>query len=460
MKDKFYKLTPILHTWVENIVKHPTSLFTYIAQFGSPVNIHHLRPFEENIRAYERILDKYSIPHTIFFARKANKCLEIPIRAAALGQGVDTASQRELQQCIEAGIDSRKLILTAAVKNSALFKLAAQHNIAVVLDNDDELQLAQNTAQSAGTMLEINIRLSGFHCDGKKMHTRFGFNIDSVPNLLRNLSSSHPNLYYTGLHFHLNGYDIAERVAAIEQSVQLIDELAAQHITTKSLDIGGGILMNYLYSEEEWLDFHTALREAITEKIPELTYQNDPLGIVKINGELFGEPTIYPYFNKIHKETLLEEILTSVSSIYRVPVHQLFTDRQLELRMEPGRSLLDQVGCTVAKVAFRKRDTEGRLLVGLEMNRTQLRSSSADFLLDPIHLPINGRTNTDERVFGYLVGSYCLEQELILKRKIQFNSYPEIGDLILFPNSAGYMMHFYESEAHLFELAKNIFIPH
>src|SRR5690606_20144165 len=68
----------------------------------------------------------------------------------------------------EAGIDSRKLILTAAVKNSALFKLAAQHNIAVVLDNDDELQLAQNTAQSAGTMLEINIRLSGFHCDGKK----------------------------------------------------------------------------------------------------------------------------------------------------------------------------------------------------------------------------------------------------------------------------------------------------
>src|SRR5690606_35246081 len=85
---------------------------------------------------------------------------------------------------------------------------------------------------------------------------------------------------------------------------------------------------------------------------------------------------------------------------------------------------------------------------------------SADFLLDPIHLPINGRTNTDERVFGYLVGSYCLEQELILKRKIQFNSYPEIGDLILFPNSAGYMMHFYESEAHLFELAKNIFIPH
>src|SRR5690606_30436681 len=121
-------------------------------------------------------------------------------------------------------------------------------------------------------------------------------------------------------------------------------------------------------------------------------------------------------------------------------------------------SLLDQVVCTLAKVAFRSEDSEGRLLVGLEITRTQLRTSSADFLLDPIHLPKREDQEAKNPCYTHLVGSYCLEQELILKRKVRLKSYPEIGDLILFPNTAGYMMHFYESEAHLFELAKNVFL--
>ena len=127
--------------------------------------------------------------------------------------------------------------------------------------------------------------------------------------------------------------------------------------------------------------------------------------------------------------------------------------------MEPGRSLLDQCGLSIAQVAFRKTDSAGNLLVGLAMNRTQLRSSSADFLVDPIHIPKQPKENNlSMQSHGYLVGAYCLEQELILKRKLTFQQYPEVGDLIAFPNTAGYMMHFFESEAHLFELAANVFV--
>src|SRR5690606_9297660 len=131
--------------------------------------------------------------------------------------------------------------------------------------------------------------------------------------------------------------------------------------------------------------------------------------------------------------------------------------RGISMRMEPGRSALDQCGITVARVAFRKRDSQGNLLVGLEMNGTQLRSSSADFLLDPIHIPSATVTNSVSPVDGFLVGAYCLEQELILKRRIRFKAYPQVGDLVVFVNTAGYMTHFYESEAHQFELASNVF---
>lgn len=458
MDNTFLPLTPILHRWIQDIIEQPITLFRAIEQHGSPINIHHLAPLEENIDAYVGVLTKYNITHKIFFARKANKCLELAQAAAHAGQGVDTASYRELQQCVESGIANRQLVLTAAVKNRSLLELALQHDITVVLDNEDELQLAQDVAQEKKRTMEINIRVGGFFVENQRLPTRFGFPIDRAVACVSGLADKYPNLVYTGLHFHLNGYSVSERVAAIEQSVRVIDELANEGIHTKSLDIGGGILMNYLQSEQEWLDFHQALREAVLGKRSALTYQNDALGMVKIDGQLHGEPTVYPYFNKLHKEHLLEAILTTPSSIFNVPIHQLFTARNLEFRMEPGRSLLDQVGCTVAKVAFRKEDSEGRLLVGLEMNRTQLRSSSADFLLDPIHLPKREDQEAKDPCYAYLVGSYCLEQELILKRKVRLKSFPEIGDLILFPNTAGYMMHFYESEAHLFELAKNVFL--
>ncbi|PQZ85195.1 hypothetical protein CQ016_14190 [Arthrobacter sp. MYb222] len=60
--------------------------------------------------------------------------------------------------------------------------------------------------------------------------------------------------------------------------------------------------------------------------------------------------------------------------------------RGIQLRCEPGRSLLDGCGMTLAQVAFVKTRSDGLPLVGLHMNRTQCRSTSADFLVDPLLL--------------------------------------------------------------------------
>jgi len=35
---------------------------------------------------------------------------------------------------------------------------------------------------------------------------------------------------------------------------------------------------------------------------------------------------------------------------------------------------------------------------------------------------------------------------------------PYIGDIICFPNSAGYMMHFYETQSHLYDFTTNLVI--
>lgn len=450
-------LTPLLHSWVKKLIAHPESLHTAIEQYNSPLNVHSLIPFQENITEYQKVLNELNLKHKIFFARKANKCLTFPMAAAQAGEGADTASYRELKQCLDAGISPKDLILTAAVKNEKLLNLAVENQVTVVLDNSDEWELLKSILTKKQKQVTVNIRLGGFQFDGKILPTRFGFSLDEAFEFIQQIHNQEAFVNFTGLHFHLNGYSVEQRVAAMEQSIQLIDQLQNVGITTQSLDIGGGLLMNYLANQSEWENFNQELKRAVLEERSPITYQNDALGIIKINNQLYGEPTVYPYFNHLHKANLLKTILTTVSSIYQQPIFQLLQQRNIELRMEPGRSLLDQCGVTVAKVAFRKKDTDGNWLFGLEMNRTQMRSSSADFLLDPIHIP---KTENEEEnaVEGFLVGAYCLEQELILKRKITFLRFPQVGDLIVFPNTAGYMMHFFESEAHLFELATNVIL--
>ena len=448
-------LTPIIHDWVKQLLANPESLQQAVERFQSPLNIHCLTPFQENITAYSNVFNELHVKHKVFFARKANKCIAFPQAAAQQGQGADTASYRELKQCLDSGIHPDNLVLTGAVKNENLLSLAVDHQVTIVLDNYDEWNLLKKICTEKQKKVTVNIRLGGFQFEGKTLATRFGFSLDEAVTFIQHLQNNKDLVEFTGLHFHLNGYSVEQRVAAIEQSVQLIDRLQALNIPTFSLDIGGGILMNYLENASEWEEFNKELKWAILGERPEITYQNDPLGIIKIENQLYGEPTVYPYYNTLNKEQLLKAILTSKSAVFQQQIYKLLNDRNIELRMEPGRSLLDQCGVTVAKVAFRRKDTNGNWLFGLEMNRTQLRSSSADFLLDPIHVPKEIKEE-NEATYGYLVGAYCLEQEFILKRKIAFKQFPQVGDLIVIPNTAGYMMHFFESEAHMFELANNV----
>lgn len=455
----FLPLSPIKHPWVKALCENSELLENAIDTYGSPVNIQHLAPFAGNIDAFKRVLDSFGIRNKIYFARKANKCISFPLEAYRLGEGVDTASVRELQQCLDAGIPAAALISTAAVKNRQLLELAIANEVQVVIDNLDECELVQSIAEEQGKAVSVCVRVGGFLFEGKPLHTRFGWPIDKAESfIVRELGSGNhfDRLRYSGLHFHLNGYSVAQRGEAIQQCLNLIDALTAQGIRTESLDMGGGILINYLESEEQWNDFHAALKAAVEGRRPALTYRNDPLGMLLLDGKAYGEPTVYPYFNTLSKAGFLEEILQYKGS-WPETVATGLRSRDLELRMEPGRSALDQCGITVAKVAFRREDTSGELLIGLEMNRTQLRSSSADFLLDPIHIPKHGHADSEAPVYGFLVGSYCLEQELILKRRVKFKRFPKVGDLVVFVNTAGYMMHFYESEAHLFALAKNVF---
>jgi len=429
--------------------------------YGSPINLHHLPSFTKNIKAFQDVFKKHKIDGQLYFARKANKSKSLVKEALSFGIGVDTASYQELQEALALGGNTENLVLTAAIKTRSLMELAIRNNIPIIIDNYDELQLAQKVAEELNCIANIGIRLSGFTVNGQKLYSRFGFDIDTEKNKLiawLGDNSKFPNILLTGVHFHLDGYSIEQRAEAILQTLDVIEEFDIAATKISFIDIGGGILMNYLESKTEWEQFQDRLQQAILEKDSPITFNNNGLGFEKNQqGDgISGRLKTYPYFNQINGPQFLESILT-YKRVNDKSVLQHVRDKNIQLRIEPGRSLLSQVGVTIAEVVHRKKDSKNNWLVGLDMNMSQLKSSSADFLLDPFVVyakPVNSNETTEL----FFTGAYCLEQDVILKRKLSFPKLPQIGDFVVFVNTGGYMMHFYETEAHLFHLSKNLYM--
>ncbi len=80
---------------------------------------------------------------------------------------------------------------------------------------------------------------------------------------------------------------------------------------------------------------------------------------------------------------------------------------------------------------------------------------------DPAQVPGVGckkLLQAEIRFEGYLVGAYCIEDELLTWRRLRFPHGVSPGDMIVFVNTAGYQMHILESASHQIPLAANLIV--
>ncbi len=438
-----------------------SQLHHLVQEHGSPLNLIHTDPFLRNIDALYQVAESHQVDFDVYFARKANKCLAFIDAAHSRGFGIDTASENELHQVLKHQVPSEKIICTAAVKSEALLQACIVSGTTLAIDNPDELSRTALLSARLDRQAEIALRISGFQHDGHKLPSRFGFDIEKIVPLLRDLQQSAPNtlqtLNLTGVHFHLDGYSQAQRISALRQLLPLVDQLRDMQFPIRFIDIGGGFPMSYLDSETEWNEFWMIHKQALLDRQEPLTWQNHGLGLQRVEDRLIGKPHCYPYYQSLVQADWFNGIL---SAQYETGIiASALQERTLQLRCEPGRSILDGCGITAARVESRKQQPNGDWLIGLSMNRTQCRTSSDDFLVDPLLVPAMDESplpRTPPGTSGFLTGAYCTESELLCLRKLQFTRGVGIGDLILFPNTAGYFMHFLESRSHQFPLAKNL----
>jgi diaminopimelate decarboxylase len=439
-----------LEPWQLDLCGRPELLAGWIAEHGSPLNVLDSAPLGRNARELQDAAAGLGVELAVYLARKANKALSFVDEARRLGLGVDVASERELRQTLARGVPACQIVLTAAVKPRSLLELACGSGVTTVVDNVDELALLGQVAAVDGGPAPIAFRLSPLLPD--RPPSRFGLASEEIVALVgREWPSS---LAIAGVHFHLDGYDARERVLALGESLALIDALRERGHEPSFIDMGGGIPMSYLVDGDEWQRFWDEHRAALLGERESLTFEGHGLGLLAHDGQILGRPNVYPYHQRPVRGAWLAQVLAG--ALGGETVAEALSRRQIQLRCEPGRSLLDGCGITVARVEFRKQRRDGTWLVGVAMNRTQCRSTSDDFLVDPLLVRPALAPDGTAPIEGYLVGAYCIERELLTWRRLRFPRGVQIGDLVVFPNTAGYLMHILESASHQIPLARNV----
>ncbi|WP_430867282.1 Y4yA family PLP-dependent enzyme [Demequina aurantiaca] len=440
-------LTARTEPWMEDVLGDAQQCGSLISEFGSPVNVLDFSPLARNAAELVDAARGEGVRLGVYVARKANKALGLVTAANDAGLGLDVASLAELRQCLDLGVRGEAIIVTAAVKSRELIRLALDSGALISLDNADELDDVVLAASGGERVARVALRLAS--TDPSIAPTRFGLTSRQWDRALAEVDSG--TLRIEGIHFHLNAYSAAERAIVLREALSWTDRLRDQGHRIAFIDMGGGIPMSYLADGAQWGAFWDGVDK---DEHGTLTWRSDRLGLTDPSAAR-PSGSLYPYWQRPVRGGWLRDVLRAPGS-ERESIAAELAARDLELRCEPGRSVLDGCGMTLAEVAFRKSTSDDIPLVGLHMNRTQVRSTSVDFLLDPRWVRPAEAGEPSPAFDGFLVGAYCVEEELILRRRLRFKDGVARGDIAAFMNTGGYLMHILESASHQLPLAVNV----
>ncbi|MER8231336.1 alanine racemase [Streptomyces sp. NPDC094049] len=394
---------------------------------GGPFHILLPDAFTANLTAMRSVLADTGVNGFVYFAKKANKAAVFVERAAAGGAGVDVASAAELREALGHGVRGEHLMVTGPAKDHVLLRLAVTHGATVAVDSPDELDrvVALATTGRAGPA-RVLLRV----LPESRPHSRFGLDDLELAIALKRCAEAGDAIRMDGFSFHLSGYALQPRADLAARLIGLCRTARSQGLAAGRISLGGGLPVSYT-DADSWNTF--------------LGTQNPGHYHAR---KTFGTGDFYPYHSPLAGAHALAALLATRPEGADRGLADLARDAGVELLVEPGRALLDRAGATVFRVQGVK-DRDGYRIVTVDGTSLSLSEQwfGSEYLPDPLLVPtVPGPV---PGVYPASVGAAtCLESDMLTWRKIAFPHPPRPGDLLLYPNTAGYQMDSNESPFH------------
>ncbi|EJG0104303.1 diaminopimelate decarboxylase [Vibrio parahaemolyticus] len=233
--------------WAEDV-----PLQALAEQYGTPLYVYSRATLERHWKAFDSAVGQH--PHLVCYAVKANSNLGVLNALARLGSGFDIVSGGELERVIAAGGDAKKVVFSGVGKTPAEMKRALELGIKCFnVESEPELERLNNVAGELGVIAPISLRINP-DVDAKThpyistglRDNKFGIAFDRAPEVYQ-FAQSLPNLNVQGIDCHIGSQltSIDPFIDATDRLLALIDDLKAQGINIRHLDVGGGLGVVY-----------------------------------------------------------------------------------------------------------------------------------------------------------------------------------------------------------------------
>lgn len=220
--------------------------------FGTPLYIYSKALLTQYWQAFDNPLKGH--PHLVCYAVKANSNIAILNLFAKMGSGFDIVSQGELERVLVAGGDPKKVVFSGVAKSETEIKRALDVGIRCFnVESLPELERINAIAGKLGVKAPVSLRVNPdvdakthpYISTGLK-ENKFGISHHLAVEAYR-FASQLEHLDVKGIDCHIGSQltETAPFLDALDRIIDLIEQIAAEGITIKHLDLGGGLGVCY-----------------------------------------------------------------------------------------------------------------------------------------------------------------------------------------------------------------------
>lgn len=219
---------------------------------GTPCYVYSRRCIETNWRAYDDAFGDF--PHRICYSVKANGTLAVLNILARLGSAFDIVSGGELGRVERAGGDLSKVVFSGVGKSRQEIDAAVAADIACIdVESLGEIDRVSGAAVRLQRTAPLAVRVNPdvdpnthpYIATGLKT-AKFGIDIDRALETYR-YAAAKPGIDVCGVACHIGSQllDPAPLLEAFYRLLDLVDALRDAGITIRHIDAGGGLGIGY-----------------------------------------------------------------------------------------------------------------------------------------------------------------------------------------------------------------------
>ncbi len=228
------------------------SLARIAQEQGTPVYVYSRTALEGAYRAFDQALA--GTKHHICYSVKANSGLGVLSVLIKLGAGADIVSGGELFRWLRAGGDPKKVVFSGVGKTDAEMGAALDAGILVFnVESEEELDALDRVARARGVRAPVALRVNPdvdpethpYISTGLKKN-KFGIGWAAAPAVFRR-GAAMAGIEMIGIDCHI-GSQLTKTSPfsdAIARLVELVLALEQDGIKLRTLDIGGGLGIDY-----------------------------------------------------------------------------------------------------------------------------------------------------------------------------------------------------------------------